>query len=66
MGSILIALGLGFYLMGGTVAPMPVVAVVFTFFAALNLSFLTQLAHRRSHRPLDRHDLHGGTQHREP
>ena len=41
MGSILIALGLGFYLMGGTVAPMPVVAVVFTFFAALNLSFLT-------------------------
>jgi hypothetical protein len=41
MGSILIALGLGFYLMGGTVAPLPVVAVVFTFFAALNLSFLT-------------------------
>ena len=41
MGSILIALGLGFYLMGGTVAPMPVVAVIFTFFAALNLSFLT-------------------------
>ena len=41
MGSILIALGMGFYLMGGTVAPLPVVAVIFTFFAALNLSFLT-------------------------
>ena len=41
LGSILIALGMGFYLMGGTVAPYPVVAVVFTFFAALNLSFLT-------------------------
>ena len=41
MGSILIALGMGFYLMGGTVAPTPWLAVVFTFFAALNLSFLT-------------------------
>jgi hypothetical protein len=41
MGSILIALGMGFYLMGGTVAPIPWLAVVFTFFAALNLSFLT-------------------------
>ena len=41
MGSILIALGMGFYLMGGTVAPLPVVAVIFTFFVALNLSFLT-------------------------
>jgi len=36
MGSILIALGMGFYLMGGTVAPLPVVAVIFTFFAVLN------------------------------
>lgn len=41
MGSILTALGLGFYLIGGTVAPSPWIAVFFTFFIAVNLSLLT-------------------------
>jgi hypothetical protein len=41
MGSVLIALGLGFYLIGGTVAPTPWIAVIFTFFIAINLSFLS-------------------------
>lgn len=41
LGSLVIALGLGFYLIGGTVAPTPWVAVVFTFFVCVNLSFLS-------------------------
>ena len=41
MGSLVLALGLGFYLIGGTVAPHPWVAVIFTFFVCLNLSFMT-------------------------
>lgn len=41
MGSLILALGLGFYLMGGTVAPNPWVAVIFTFMVCLNLSFLS-------------------------
>ena len=31
MGSLVLALGLGFYLMGGAVAPTPWVAAIFTF-----------------------------------
>ncbi len=41
MGSLILALGLGFYLIGGAVAPNPWMAVIFTFFVCLNLSFLT-------------------------
>jgi hypothetical protein len=41
MGSILIAMGMGFYLIGGVVAPNAWVAAAFTFFIALNLSFLS-------------------------
>jgi hypothetical protein len=41
MGSLVLALGLGFYLIGGAVAPYPWVAVIFTFFVCLNLSFMT-------------------------
>ena len=41
MGSLLIALGLGFYLIGGAVAPHPWVAIAFTFLVCLNLSFLS-------------------------
>jgi uncharacterized membrane protein len=41
MGSILIALGLGFYLMGGAVAPYPWVAIAFMFLVCINLSFLS-------------------------
>lgn len=41
MGSLIVALGLGFYLIGGAVAPYPWVAVIFTFFVCLNLSFLS-------------------------
>ncbi|TQM62874.1 FUSC family protein [Humibacillus xanthopallidus] len=41
MGSVILALGLGFYLMGGAVAPYPLVAVAFTFMVCLNLSFLS-------------------------
>ncbi|HVO86162.1 MAG TPA: hypothetical protein VMT23_00320, partial [Candidatus Binatia bacterium] len=41
MGSLMLALGLGFYLMGGAVAPYPWVAVIFMFMVALNLSFLS-------------------------
>lgn len=41
MGSILIAIGMGFYLMGGTVAPEPLLAVMFTFFVGVNLSLLS-------------------------
>ncbi len=41
MGSLVLALGLGFYLIGGTIAPHPWVAVIFTFFVCLNLSFMT-------------------------
>jgi hypothetical protein len=41
MGSLVVALGLGFYLIGGSVAPYPLVAVIFTFFVCLNLSFLS-------------------------
>ncbi len=41
MGSIVVALGLGFYLMGGNVMPTPWLAIVFTFLVPLNLSFLS-------------------------
>jgi hypothetical protein len=41
MGSLILAFGLGFYLMGGTVAPNPWLAVAFTFMVCLNLSFLS-------------------------
>jgi|GEM_PF-2024928 len=41
MGSLILALGLGFYLIGGTVAPNPLMALVFTFMVCLNLSFLS-------------------------
>jgi len=41
MGSLIVALGLGFYLIGGTVAPTPWIAVVFTFFVCVNLSYLS-------------------------
>lgn len=41
MGSLILALGLGFYLIGGAVAPNPLMAVLFTFMVCLNLSFLS-------------------------
>jgi hypothetical protein len=41
MGSLVLALGLGFYLIGGAVAPNPWLAVAFTFMVCLNLSFLS-------------------------
>jgi hypothetical protein len=41
MGSLILAFGLGLYLMGGTVAPNPVMALIFTFMVCLNLSFLS-------------------------
>lgn len=41
MGSLILALGLGFYLIGGTVAPNPWVAIAFTFMVCLNLSFMS-------------------------
>lgn len=41
MASLMIGLGLGFYLIGGTVAPNPWLAVVFTFLVCVNLSFLS-------------------------
>ena len=41
MASLVLALGLGFYLIGGAVAPHPWMALVFTFFVSLNLSFMT-------------------------
>jgi hypothetical protein len=41
MGSLILALGMGFYLIGGTVAPTPWIAVLFTFMVCLNLSFLS-------------------------
>ena len=41
MGSLMVALGLGFYLMGGAVAPYPWVAILFMFLVSVNLSFLS-------------------------
>lgn len=41
MGSLILALGLGFYLMGGAVAPDFWLALIFTFMVCLNLSFLS-------------------------
>jgi hypothetical protein len=41
MGSLILALGLGFYLIGGVVAPHAWVAMLFTFMVCLNLSFLS-------------------------
>lgn len=41
MGSLILALGLGFYLIGGVVAPNPWLALIFTFMVCLNLSFLS-------------------------
>jgi Fusaric acid resistance protein-like len=41
MGSIVVALGLGFYLIGGNVIPNIWLAILFTFLVPLNLSFLS-------------------------
>ena len=41
MGALILSLGLGFYLIGGTVAPNPWVAILFTFMVCINLSFLS-------------------------
>jgi hypothetical protein len=41
MGSLILALGLGFYLIGGAVAPNPLLAIIFTFMVCVNLSFLS-------------------------
>jgi len=41
MGSIILCFGLGFYLIGGAVAPNGLMAILFTFMICLNLSFLT-------------------------
>src|SRR5664279_4875710 len=41
LGSLVVALGLGFYLIGGAVAPTPWIAVIFTFLVCVNLSFLS-------------------------
>ena len=41
MGSLILALGLGFYMIGGAVAPNPWLALIFTFMVCMNLSFLT-------------------------
>ncbi|HUD10054.1 MAG TPA: FUSC family protein [Candidatus Saccharimonadales bacterium] len=41
MGMLILGLGLGFYLIGGTVAPNPLLAVFFTFLVCLLLSFLS-------------------------
>jgi hypothetical protein len=43
LGFLVFVLGLGleFYLIGGTVAPNPWVALIFTFFVCLNLSFMS-------------------------
>lgn len=41
MGSLILALGLGFYLIGGAVAPNPWIALIFTFMVCVNLSFLS-------------------------
>lgn len=41
MGSLILALGLGFYLLGGVVAPSPWMALIFTFMVCINLSFLS-------------------------
>jgi hypothetical protein len=42
MGSIVITLGLGLYLLGGNVVQNPDLSVAVTFLVALNLSFLTE------------------------
>jgi hypothetical protein len=41
MGSMILTLGLGFYLIGGAVAPNDPMALIATFMICLNLSFLT-------------------------
>lgn len=41
MGSLILGLGLGFYLLGGVVAPNPWLALLFTFMVCVNLSFLS-------------------------
>jgi hypothetical protein len=41
MGSVILCFGLGFYLIGGAVAPNALMAILFTFMICLNLSFLT-------------------------
>lgn len=41
MGIAILGIGLGFYLIGGTVAPKPWLAVLFTLLVCVNLSFLT-------------------------
>lgn len=41
LGSLVVGLGLGFYLIGGVVAPSPWIAVIFTFLICINLSFMS-------------------------
>lgn len=41
MGSLILSIGLGFYLIGGTVAPYPLLAVLFMFITGLSLSYLS-------------------------
>jgi hypothetical protein len=41
MGLLVVSLGLGFYLLGGTVAPNPFLGLFFTFLVSLALSFLS-------------------------
>lgn len=41
MGSLILSIGLGFYLIGGTVAPYPPLAVFFMFITGLSLSYLS-------------------------
>jgi hypothetical protein len=41
MGSLILALGLGFYLIGGSVAPGALVGVIFTLLVCVNLSLLS-------------------------
>ena len=63
MGSLVLALGLGFYLIGGAVSPYPWIAVIFTFFVCLNLSFMTWMEGRRPTRVDPGDDLHRWAQH---
>ena len=41
MGALILCFGLGFYLIGGAVAPNSIMAIIFTFMICLNLSYLT-------------------------
>jgi len=41
MGCLILSFGLGVYMIGGTVAPSPLLALMFTFILSLSLSFLS-------------------------